>query len=228
MNNQLSLSIIIPSLNSERTISSCINSLKIWRNDYEIILVDAMSNDKTIKIAKELGSNIITTEPGRGHQLSYGANSAKNKWLLFIHSDTILEDKWINEVEDFILDSKNHHKAAAFRFSLDTQTREAKFIEKFVSWRSNKLKLAFGDQGLLIHRNLYIEIGGFKSMKIMEDLDIIIRIGKSRLKIFDSKAITSSIRYQNDGWIIRPLKNFLCLTMFFAGMPDKLIAWIYK
>ena len=63
MNSQLSLSIIIPSLNSEKTIYSCINALKIWRNKYEIILVDAMSQDKTIKIAKEFGSYIRQTNP---------------------------------------------------------------------------------------------------------------------------------------------------------------------
>lgn len=228
MNSQLSLSIIIPSLNSEKTIYSCINALKIWRNKYEIILVDAMSQDKTIKIAKEFGSYILTTKPGRGHQLSYGASFAKNKWLLFIHSDTILEDKWLYEVEKFILDNENYQKVAAFRFSLDSKTKKAKFIEKFVSWRCNKLKLAFGDQGLLIHKNFYNELGGFKPLEIMEDLDIIMRIGKSRLIILESKAITSSVRYQNDGWIIRPLKNFLCLTMYFFGLPNKLIAWVYR
>ena len=56
------------------------------------------------------------------------------------------------------------------------------------------LRLPYGDQGLLIPRRLYDEIGGFKPMPLMEDVDIVRRLGRRRIVMLRTAAVTSAIR----------------------------------
>ena len=89
------------------------------------------------------------------------------------------------------------------------------------------LGLPYGDQGLLISRRLYDEIGGFRPLALMEDVDLARRIGQRRLIPLDADAVTSARRYERDGWIARPLRNLACLSLFLAGASPTLIAALY-
>ena len=86
----------------------------------------------------------------------------------------------------------------------------------------------YGDQGLLISRKLFDEIGGYRPMAIMEDLDIVRRLGWSRLAVLRSRAITSAARYRKDGYFKRIARNQLCLAMYMLGVPVTRIARFYE
>jgi len=97
------LSIIIPAHNSESTIKQCLDSLtsqSIPRGQYEIIVVDDGSKDKTVQTAKECQTdNIIVTEPCfQGKARNIGAANAKGEFLAFIDSDCTAKDGWINSI----------------------------------------------------------------------------------------------------------------------------------
>jgi hypothetical protein len=89
------------------------------------------------------------------------------------------------------------------------------------------LALPYGDQGLLIHRQLYAEIGGYREIVLMEDVDIIRRLGRSRLIRFDVDAVTDAGRYLRAGYGRRMLRNGLCLLLYFLGLPPHLIKRLY-
>lgn len=96
-----SISIVIPTYNSERTLSQCLES--IVKQDYpkekiEIIIVDGGSRDKTLKIAKEFGVNKILHNPLRTGEAgkAVGVEAAKNDIIALIDSDNILNRKeWL-------------------------------------------------------------------------------------------------------------------------------------
>lgn len=148
-------------------------------------------------------------------------------WLLFLHADTVLEKGWQAEVETFTARGANEARAAVFCFALDDQSPQVRRLERLVRWRSRFLALPYGDQALLIHRKLYDAIGGYRPLAIMEDVDIIRRIGRSRLCHLESRAVTSAERWRRQGWTRRSARNLFCLVLYFVGIPTCLIARVY-
>lgn len=222
------LTIVIPALNEEGNIKATINALKkseITCN-YDIIVVDGGSEDTTIVEARQCGAQVIKSERGRGKQLAAGGKQATGTWLLFLHADTELEAGWFQEIDQFISNTELC-RAGVFRYKLDNDTPAASVLEAIVNWRTYTLALPYGDQGLLINHDFYRELDGYAPIAIMEDVEIVRRIGRGRLHIFNSHAITSSYKYRRDGYILRSLRNFLCLILYFLGFQPQLISKIY-
>ena len=224
------LSIVIPALNEGSNIQATIDALNksAITCPYEIIVVDGGSEDTTIDKARQCGAQVIKCERGRGKQLAAGGKQALGAWFLFLHADTELEAGWFQEVELFITNNKELRRAGVFSYELDNDTPAAGFLEIIVNWRTYTLALPYGDQGLLISNVFYRDLHGYAPIPIMEDVEIMRRIGRGRLHIFESHAITSSYKYQRDGYVVRPLKNFLCLVLYFLGFQPQLIAKIYR
>jgi hypothetical protein len=100
-------------------------------------------------------------------------------------------------------------------------------LERVVAWRSRALGLPYGDQGLLISRALYDAAGGFAAMPLMEDVEFARRLGRRRLAPIGLPIRASARRYLRDGYIRRPLRNLLCLSLYFAGVSPQRIARLY-
>ena len=111
---------------------------------------------------------------------------------------------------------------------LDDPDPRARRIERLAAWRARVLGLPYGDQGLLIARPFYESIGGFRPIALMEDVDIVRRIGRRRLVLLDAGAETSAARYRRDGWLLRPLRNLTLLTCYFLGVPPGLLERYYE
>lgn len=220
----LPVTVIVPTLNAAERLA---RSLKSVESAHATVVVDGGSSDDTIGIATINGALVVTSKRGRGDQLAAGALMAKTDWLLFLHADTVLEKGWQAEVEAFTSTAANETRAAVFCFALDDRSPQARRLERLVRWRSRILALPYGDQGLLIHRKLYDATGGYRPLAIMEDVDIVRRIGRSRLCHLESRAITSAKRWQTDGWSVRSARNLLCLALYFVGVPTRLIVRVY-
>lgn len=221
----MNLSVVIPALNAAATIGATLGAVS---HVTEVIVVDGGSHDATNDIAMRRGAQVISSKRGRGCQLAAGAAAASGDWLLFLHADTRLEAGWDAVVADFIENSRNKASAATFRFKLDDECWEARLLQRLVSWRVRVLGLPYGDQGLLIHRDLYAEIGGYPDWPLMEDVEIVRKIGRSRLVSLPASAVTSAARWRKEGWLARSLRNAFCLSLFYMGVSPSRIARIYS
>jgi len=194
----------------------------------EVVIADCGSADETPAIVEAAGARLIRAEAGRGRQLAAGAEAARGDWLMFLHADTVLAEGWDDAVRNFITDPANTGRAGYFRFALD----DARFAARRIAWLTNLrcrlLGLPYGDQGLLIHRELYRACGGFRPLPLMEDVDLVRRLGRRRLKMLEAVAVTSAARYRRGGFWLRPLRNQFCLLLWFLGMPPRAILRIYE
>ena len=224
----ITLSIVIPTLNSSDTLLACISKLNSAKLPVEIIIVDGGSDDSTLQISSDLGLIPLKSEKGRGQQLANGAELANSDWLLFLHSDTILSSEWYSEVQDFISKSSNIRQAAAFKFCLNDNSFSARLIEIAVHLRCKIFGLPYGDQALLISRIFYRELGGYSHIPIMEDVALIRQIGKENIFILNTPAITSAKRYKKDGWLKRPIRNLFCLLLYYLRWDINKIKQFYK
>jgi len=222
-----SLSIIIPTLNEAGRLRPVLDALDPTPGD-DIIIADGGSNDDTDEIAAAQGTRFIVTRPGRGRQLATGADAATGEWLLFLHADTRLSNGWRDAALGFMTAAQNSHRAAVFQFRLDDDAAPARRLEKMVAWRNRTFGLPYGDQALLISQHFYKELGGFKELPLMEDVDLIRRIGGHRITFLDAEAVTSADRYKKGGYFLRPLRNLTCLALYFAGLPPRTIERLYR
>jgi rSAM/selenodomain-associated transferase 2 len=227
------ISVVIPTLNSERDLGPALAALIPAAVDglvRDVVIADGGSTDRTLKIAEGSGAEIVTARRGRGFQLAAGAERAKCAWLLFLHADSVLQAGWETSAETFIARSERGDPkagAAAFQFALDDTGLAPRLLEHLVALRSRFLKLPYGDQGLLISRRLYEAVGGFAQVPIMEDVDLVRRLGRKRITILDAKALTSPERFRRDGYLRRSAKNLLCLSLYYWGFPLERIERIY-
>lgn len=227
------ISVVIPALNAERYLPATLTALvpaAVTGVVREVIVVDGGSNDRTRHIAELSGADVLVSEPGRGSQLAQGAAAARFPWLLFLHADTVLEDNWEREAFDFMhrVDIGEHPRAAAaFRFKLDDKGLAPRALETLVRARCAMLKLPYGDQGLLVSRRLFDEVGGYKALPIMEDVDLVRRLGRNRIAMLRADAKTSAERYRREGYLTRTLRNQTCAALFRAGLPITTVSRLY-
>ncbi len=117
--------------------------------------------------------------------------------------------------------------AAAFRFALDDIGFRPRMLERLVAARCAALRLPYGDQGLLIPKRLYEEIGGYRPLPLMEDVDLVRRLGRRRLVMLGSRAVTSAERFRRDGYVRRSGRNLVCLALYTLRVPTQVISRIY-
>lgn len=218
------LSIVIPALNAAPDLPLVLEALLPGLEAgliREVILADGGSIDATRAIAGSAGANIVEAPAGRGIQLRAGAAAARGKWLMFLHADTVLSRDWAERAAAHM--GTRPGMAAAFTLKFRSDAREARWLEHRANRRARWMGLPYGDQGLLISRALYDEIGGYPEVALMEDLMIVRALGKRRLVILDAEARTSAAKYERDGWRKRAWRNAWLLARFLMGAsPEKL------
>ncbi len=214
---------VIPTLNAARTLPATLAALAAV--PAEVLVVDGGSTDDTVAVAARLGALVLMAPRGRGAQLAAGCAAATQAWLLLLHADTQLGAGWQAAVAAHIRAAPD--RAGYFRFTSDSDDPRARRLERAVAWRCRTFALPYGDQGLLIHRDLLRAVGGVRPLPLMEDVDLVRRLGRHRIVPLGAYAITSVEKWQRDGWYRQSLRNLACLSLYFAGVPPRLIARLY-
>ena len=220
------LSIVIPTLNSTNLISSTLLSLSEGIEASlikELIISDGNSTDDIKKLSNEIGAVFIKGQKGRGTQLHRGAMKATGEWILFIHSDTVLPPGWAIA---FLKHIKNQENAGYCKLSFDDPSLIAKVISFGANLRSSIFKLPYGDQGLLISKKLYNEIGGYPDLPLMEDVAIV-KLLKQKIQLVPVTIKTSAFKYKRDGWLKRSINNITLLIRFKFGADPRELAKLY-
>lgn len=220
------IDIVIPTLNAGGSLESTLAALPTHPDlAFSTTVCDGGSCDDTVAIARRAGVAVVTTAPGRGGQLAAGAAAGRAPWLLFLHADTRLQGGAGDVIARFVRSVDG--KAGYFRLRFDADEAGARRVESLAAWRCRSFGLPYGDQGLLISRPHYEGLGGFRPLPLMEDVDLVRRIGRNDLVALDADALTSAARYRRDGWWFRPLRNLTCLALYFAGLPPRTLRRLY-
>jgi len=107
MADEVYISLVIPCLNEEKLLPKLLNSIKaIERSDFETIVIDNNSSDKTVQIAKTYGVfGGRCLKRGVGATRNMGARKAKGKYLAFLDADCILEKNYIEVLVNYFNDN---------------------------------------------------------------------------------------------------------------------------
>lgn len=223
-------SVIIPVLNEASILKQQIRTLSdtLPATGIEIILVDGGSDDDTFRIAGALGCRVITSARGRARQMNTGAAHARGSYLYFLHLDTTPPAEWTN-----ILFSAIQEETHPLTFRLRFSGQAASRLLRFYSWCSQFDVDAFryGDQSLLVRREDFLAVGGFREdHRLMEGHDLIRRLRRrtGRLTIHPAAVTTSSRRYVEYGVIFTQTIFTLIYLLYRVGVPQRQLAAIHN
>ncbi len=206
------ISIIIPALNEENYLPRLLGSLEKQNlKDYEIILADAGSKDRTIEIAKKYGCKVVPGGlPAKGR--NEGAKAARGDLFLFLDSDLVLPEGFLDA---FLQEFKKKNLDIA---STDLDFLTDKKIYKIAAflcniyYRCTQRILPHISQCILVKKEFHNRIGGFdEEIKLSEDFAYIKKMCKiakfghiSKIKFY-----SSARRFEKDGLINTFLKYLL-------------------
>ena len=220
------ISVIIPTLNAQGTLGACLGALVEGLDAgliREVIISDGGSTDGTGALAQAWGAAFLESAPSRGGQLRAGCAVAQGEWLLVVHSDTTLAPGWVASVSSHLSTTR----AAWFLLAFDGGGVAAGLVAGWANVRSRVFGLPYGDQGMLIPRDLYDAVGGYRDQPLMEDVALA-RMLRGRLVGLDARAITSAQKYRTQGWLRRGGRNLWTLARYFAGVSPEKLAQSYR
>lgn len=201
------LSIVVPVGPNDEAWRQCLNELKVFGQEVEIIL----SACQSLPLDLQLPANAqwLHAKQGRAQQLNAGAERAAGEILWFVHADTRLNEAVVTEVRKFIADAGNSLGYFRLRFAGDgpwlTRVNAAA-----ANIRSRLFDLPFGDQGFILSKTAFERLNGFdETVKPGEDLDFVVRVKASgvSLRELPAELITSARRYRHYGWLITTMRH---------------------
>jgi rSAM/selenodomain-associated transferase 2 len=219
------ISVIIPALHEADRINRTLDRIRSadHRSQTEIIVVDGDPAETTLRAVVGPDITKISAPAGRSIQMNAGAGVAGGDILLFLHADTLLPETAVKSISDVCRDPEI--AGGAFDLAIDAPGPVFRVIEKTASLRSRLTRIPYGDQAIFIKAVCFHELGGFSSIPIMEDIDLMRRIKRRgyRIRFIAGPVKTDARRWEQDGVLYTTLRNWTLSTLFYAGVsPEKL------
>lgn len=219
----MKFSIIIPTLNEEQTIASCLLALQPLRDNAEIIIVDAADTISDYPHA-HLADKIISSAKGRARQMNIGASHASGDILIFLHADTFLPEHALQLIE------RQLGKKQWGRF--DVQLSGGHFMLKVIAWmmnlRSRLTGIATGDQVIFVTKAAFAAAGQYPEIALMEDIALSKALKKiGRPLCLSAKAASSARRWERYGVYRTILLMWSLRLRYFFGADPQQLAELY-
>lgn len=215
------ISVVIPAVNEsawiERAVESC------WAAEFdEVIVSDGGSQDATPGIAMKAGASVIHGVRGRAVQQNLGAQHATGEILLFLHADNWLAPEAGAQIRQCLEDPTV--LAGAFQQRIESSGILYRALEwgnaARVRWRG----MAYGDQAIFIRREVFDQLGGFPTVKLMEDL-LLMRAFRAigQAKLLPGPVYVHPRLWQRRGVVRQTLCNWAMIAAERLGVsPDRL------
>jgi rSAM/selenodomain-associated transferase 2 len=219
------VTVVVPVLCDTEAVARLLPTLPVGR-ELEVIVVDGADDPRLAEVVAAHGSaRRLQSTAGRARQMNTGAAVATGDWLFFLHADSTLPDGWFNAINQ--LDPGT--AGAWFRFALDDDAWQARVIERLTAWRVRRLRLPYGDQGIVVRRRTFEQLGGFADLPLMEDVEFVRRLTRAGpVEPIPLPLVTSARRWRRDGWFRRSTINVALVVLYFLGVSPATLARGYR
>jgi rSAM/selenodomain-associated transferase 2 len=219
-------SIIVPVFNEARLLRSFLTHLRERARGAEIIVADGGSSDGTADLAQGFCDQLVVSEPGRALQMNAGARAARGDILWFLHVDVEVPQGCLNEIARIM----NDPSAAGgyFRIRLP-RAYVYRLTDSFAHYAGILLRMRCGDHGIFCRRTVFVDVGGFPEVPLMEDVEFF-RLLRRRGRVVCSqkRILASPRRYETIGRLRLTVAYGFIAMLYNFGVPPSKLALIYK
>ncbi len=199
--------------------------LNSFKEEFELIISDGGSTDRTLDVAKGKNVKVINSSKGRGTQLNAGAKAATGEFLIFLHADTFLPDNAFNLIEEFFADPA--HKICRFLLGFDFNQRLLDTYSRFSKYDTQLTR--FGDSAIIIRKTFFDELGGFENRETFEDVEFLKRASNfGRINILNASVTSSSRRFIQNGIIKKQLVNLLIFIGYLLNVNSQTLSRMFN
>jgi rSAM/selenodomain-associated transferase 2 len=217
------LSIVMPVLNEAPDIEQALRALQSLRGSGdEVIVVDGGSTDGSARLAATLADRVLIAERGRASQMNHGAQAARGDVLLFLHADTRLPQ----HAGCLVLDemARSGREWGRFDVRIDGSRRSLRLVAALMNFRSRLTGICTGDQAIFVSRRLFLRMGGFPPIALMEDIALSRRLRRVSPPLCLGMPVHTSARRWERAGVVRTILLMwrLRLCYFFGASPAHL------
>ncbi len=218
------ISVIIPVINEEKFIGRCIDSVKKQKTNFEIIIVDGGSLDRTLEITGNKVDRTITSNyKNLAYQLNLGARFSRGDILVFLHADSRLPDDAFKKIEACL---KNNEMTSGGAFTMVLEGK--RFFYKILSLGGNIYSKVtgtfFGDRAIFVRKNVFNKLSGFKQISSMADVDFSRRMKKTGItRMLDGPVSSSGRKFYREPFWYAIYIIFWSLSAFKHGIKPEII-----
>ena len=209
---------IIPTLNEEWRLGGTIDAA--WAAGVaEIIVADAGSTDRTVRIAETCGARVIGGERMRARQLNAGAAAASHEALIFLHADTFLPHR---AAEAVVRALEGGADFGGFQVEFIEGGPRLAYVAFMINRRTRLTRAPWGDQAQFCRKSAF---PGYPEIPIMEDYALARQMRK-HAAVLPLKVHTSGRRFLSKGVMRTSAINWTIITAWHLGVsPERLAEW---
>lgn len=217
------IAIVVPVWRDSPRLHALLDRIAGWSHQpREIIVVAALADMELNAFCTARGCRYLESEPCRGRQLDIGARAAKATVLWFLHADAAPGPSSLAEIAGALAeDAEGGH--FRFRFSGAPMWRKTA-LAWLINLRVTLGGIPYGDQGVFVRRDVYLECGGFPHQPLFEEVALVRKLrSRGLFRALAAPLGVSPRRWERHGWIRRSLENRrLALAHLFGQTAHRL------
>lgn len=217
----VTVSIVVPVLDEAATVAATVDRLTRDFPGCEVVVVDGGSTDGTPQLVRP-PARVVSTFPGRGHQVNVGAAHACGEVLWFHHVDTRADPAALGQLRAALADPAV--VGGGLTLCFDRRSAALDYVAATSNARARRLHWIFGDQAMFIRRSVFEELGGFPELPLMEDLEMSRRLARAgRMVLLPATSTASARRFDEHGTLrLLVFMQWLKLLYFLGVDPADL------
>ena len=222
----MQFSIVVPVFNEAPLIRLFLAHLRERAPGAEIIVADGGSTDGTDSLATGFCDQVVQSERSRATQMNAGARAARGDVLWFVHADVKLPSQCLDEIERIMHDA--NVVGGYFRIRLPPNP-VYRLTDRFAHYAGMLLRMRCSDHGIFCRRTAFVDVGGFPTVPLMEDVEFFHRLHRrGRVVHSEKRIVVSPRRYEAIGPARLTFAYGFIATLYIFGVPPSVLASIYK
>ena len=194
----------------------------------EVIVADASGGAEVERIALSSGAMFVAcATPNRGEQMNRGAAAASGDAVIFQHADTTLDQAHIDSLQSAF--SNREIIGGAFFRKFDGRHPRLMWLESVARFLTRHGGTLYGDQSIFVRRDVFLKLGGFAKIPLMEDVEFSRRLrAAGKIAVLDPPVQSSARRHLRKGAWRTSIQNGLFIVLYNLGVsPHRLHRWYY-
>jgi rSAM/selenodomain-associated transferase 2 len=226
---RLAVTFVIPAWHDAKNLAVLIPRLAQLSPAPEIIVVAVSGDAASEQMSAAYGARFEHfAAPSRGEQMNHGASLATGDILVFQHADTEFGELHLGALETALQDRAV--VGGAFYRKFDERHPRLMWLEKVGRWLTRHGGTLFGDQTIFVRRDIFVKLGGFAKIPLMEDVEFSPRLRRAgKIAVLDPPVRSSGRHHDRKGAWRTTIRNGLMLLLYKMGVqPQTLHRWYYQ